>query len=479
MSAKVVICKIKYLISKYENSILSMFGAILIRSIDLISIPIFTRLMETSTYGRLSVFSTYVYIFIVFLGLDFYGAVGKGTLVFKEKCDKYYSVSVSFTFFWFIFVLFVFNVSDRFISHILLLKRSEYNILLIYSYGMFVVNYATSKYLFFQEYKKNILMSFFLASTNLILSVFFIMSIFADNMFFGRILGYMIPTTLVASVLLVNFWRRGKKIYDKSMVGFSLRFGIPLIPHNLSHLILSNSDRIMIQYLIGDSQSGIYSLAYNIGLMMQVVTEGANNYWNPLLFRRLENDERDTVKNQARLYLVLYTMIAIGATVVSPEIIKILSSDKYWGGIDIAMWICLSTYFTFVYQLYVNVEFYHAKTYLISIGTIFAAIVNITLNVWGLPIYGYTFAAISTVISYALLIVFHCFSLNILLKDHVIDNLFTLMLAFIVFVVTCFFNFIRHSYIIRYIGLVLVEGILVLLLVVMVKIEKKIVKDGL
>ena len=85
----------------------------------------------------------------------------------------------------------------------------------------------------------------------------------------------------------------------------------------------------MIQGMISNAASGVYSLTYNVGLMMHVVTEGAYNVWNPLLYRRLEENEDAIVKRHARIFLVGFTIVAIGVTGVSPEIIKIIAGRDY------------------------------------------------------------------------------------------------------------------------------------------------------
>ena len=109
------------------------------------------------------------------------------------------------------------------------------------------------------------------------------------------------------------------------------------------------------------------------------------------------------------------------------------------------MYLCLATYYVFVYQLYVNIEFYHKKTGLISLGTIMAAVVNIMLNLYGIPKYGYEFAAISTVISYGCLILFHCFIVNYVIKERVIDNVFTILVASSMVLVTYSIYLCRYS----------------------------------
>lgn len=51
----------------------------------------------------------------------------------------------------------------------------------------------------------------------------------------------------------------------KDHVRYSLEFGVPLIPHNLSHMVLSSADKVMINSMISASASGIYSLVYTLG----------------------------------------------------------------------------------------------------------------------------------------------------------------------------------------------------------------------
>ena len=459
-----------------KNASLSMIGSILIRAVDLISIPIFTRILDTTVYGRVSVFTTYVQIFTIILSLDFRGCVGKAMLEFKDEKEKFHSAAICFSMIWTAVVIFIFNMCHGLAERLLAMNHLEMNILLIYSFGYFVVNYKSVEYIFSLEYKKNLIMNMAVAGGNLVLSVILVLSIFSDNRFLGRIVGATVPTLLIAIVIMVSYFKKGKTLWKWEHIKYALKFSVPLIPHNLSHLILSNSDRVMIQGMISNAASGVYSLTYNVGLMMHVVTEGAYNVWNPLLYRRLEENEDAIVKRHARIFLVGFTIVAIGVTGVSPEIIKIIAGRDYWGGIDLVMWVCLSTYFTFVYQLYVNVEFYCKKTAWISSGTVMAAVVNILLNLYGLPIWGYEFAAVSTVVSYAALVIFHCIVLNVVIRKKVIDNVFSLTIAAVMVAVTGSLHMVRNNLGLRFLALVIWELIFGALLLILLKRERQYTK---
>ena len=71
--------------------------------------------------------------------------------------------------------------------------------------------------------------------------------------------------------------------------------------------------------------------------------------------------------------------------------------------------VILGCVFQFMYAMYVNIEIYSKKTISISIGTLFAATINITLNLLFIPRYGYIAAAYTTMVGYACLLLFHYF----------------------------------------------------------------------
>ena len=41
------------------------------------------------------------------------------------------------------------------------------------------------------------------------------------------------------------------------------------MPHGLSQLLLNQFDRIMIKSIIGSTEAGLYSFAYNVGMIFQ------------------------------------------------------------------------------------------------------------------------------------------------------------------------------------------------------------------
>lgn len=187
--------------------------------------------------------------------------------------------------------------------------------------------------------------------------------------------------------------------------------------------------------------------------------------FGPWLFRRLQEEAYKTVRKVQRVYLLLYCVVTVGVLAISPEIVKIIGSREYWDGTRIIMWVVFATFLNFTYTLYVNIEFFHRKTALISSGTILAALINVVLNYMYLVKYGYGFAAASTVISYFAMLVFHGFIVNRVMKIKVVDNIFVALVVAAIFVITC----VMHMLLIRIALGVVSDVALAVIIVVMYK----------
>ena len=442
------------LLGFFQNKIfkvgsLSLVATILTRAINLIAVPIFSRLLTTSEYGSVEVFMTYVNIFIVVLGLDIQGAVGKGRLDHEDDKDGFLCSGILMSTISAVLIIFIINIFFYLLQGIFGLERWLVNVMLIYSYAMFLMSYRSADYNFLYEYKKNMKMTVSVAVLNLSLSILFIEVFFKEAHVLGRVLGATIPTVICGVIVYAGYVKRGSRTFKRSYNKYFLDFGIPLIPHNLSHLVLSSSDRIMIKNMISAADSGIYSLSYTLGMMIQVASEAMNQVFGPWLFRRMQAEEHQKIRNVQRIYLLLYCSVVVGVLAISPEIIKIIGSKEYWDGTNIILWIVFATFLNFTYTLYVNIEFFYRKTALISSGTILAAITNIGLNFFYLKTHGYYFAAISTVISYSALLLFHAIIVNYVLKIKFVDNIYVFVVVGVVFGITCFMQLLLWSVLYR------------------------------
>ena len=100
--------------------------------------------------------------------------------------------------------------------------------------------------------------------------------------------------------------------------------------------------------------------------------------------------------------------------------ILIFGGENYLEAMYVIPPICLAIEIQFVYTLYVNIEFFEKKTTYISLATAGATVINIALNYYAIPRWGYIAAAYTTVIGYLFTFLFH----YIVCKKIGYDNLF-------------------------------------------------------
>lgn len=165
----------------------------------------------------------------------------------------------------------------------------------------------------------------------------------------------------------------------------------------------------MIKRIIGDTEAGLYSFAYNVGMIFQVITNSLDTAWTPWFFEKMEAKDYPSIRRVANGYTAFVSLGAIALMLISPEIVTILGGAKYAPSRYVAIPIVLAMYYSFLYTLPSSIEYYYKKTVLIAIGTLGAAAVNIALNAYFIPRFGYIAAAYTTVVCYLLYYAIHVF----------------------------------------------------------------------
>ena len=233
-----------------------------------------------------------------------------------------------------------------------------------------------------------------------IISVIVIKLVLTERLYLGRIIPTAATMIFFGMMICVLVYRNSKCFLKKEYLKYALSFSLPLILHGIALNILSQSDRTMITWLADASQTGIYSLIYNFSMIATVITTSLEGIWVPWLYKHLKDKKTEEINIIARDYINLMTYCLIGVIMIGPEIVKVLASSSYWGGIKIIPPVVISNFIIFAYTLFVNVEHFHKKTTGITINTVVAALTNIILNFLLIPRYGYIAAAYTTLISY-------------------------------------------------------------------------------
>jgi O-antigen/teichoic acid export membrane protein len=226
----------------------------------------------------------------------------------------------------------------------------------------------------------------------------------------GGAAGYLkgaLGGSVVSAVACIAIFARDLNVAPtRKLFRAAAAFGLPLVPHGLAGWALSLSDRIILEHNVALADLGRYSIAFQISSVISFVAVAVNAAWSPELFRRYREDR--TVEGMMRsttYYVVGMVWLAVSAGVLASPAIRILASAAYVGADRLIPWLAVGFLLNALYFVPVNFIMLHSRTAVIPVLTGISAVLNIALNLWLVPRYGVTAAAISTAVSYGVCLV--------------------------------------------------------------------------
>jgi O-antigen/teichoic acid export membrane protein len=224
----------------------------------------------------------------------------------------------------------------------------------------------------------------------------------------GRVLGWLLETTILGVVSLLAIYRSGYLIPDinKTELRQILTVSLPFIPYALSAVVTGLSDRLFINHLVGTSSVGIYSIGYQFGMMMGLITDSLALVWTPWIYRQLANvnySRKLQIVRFSYLYSGALVVLALGITFLAPILIRLFTSAEYEGAHEYVFWVALGYAFRGMYMVVFPYFVHEAKTGILSLIYIIGAIVNIVGNYVLISQNGALGGAQATLLSFALI----------------------------------------------------------------------------
>ena len=221
----------------------------------------------------------------------------------------------------------------------------------------------------------------------------------------GRALGILISTVIIGLISMYRVWQSGYLVFkfDDKIIKEALSVSIPLIPHGLGTVILTLGDRVFIDQMVSTSALGIYTVGYQFGMIMVLVTTAFNKTWTPWMYELLGKNNEHSKKNIVKTtYLVSISLIvlALGITGISYYLLPFMTAEEYHGAFVHVIWVALGYAFFGMYSLVFPYGVHVGKTSYLAVVTFSAALINLVANYILIQYNGAVGAAQATLISY-------------------------------------------------------------------------------
>lgn len=194
----------------------------------------------------------------------------------------------------------------------------------------------------------------------------------------------------------------------------ALAYGAPLAGYEFFAQVLEYGDRVLLMHFLGNEAVAIYSVGYSIPLYISqlfgtplrlAVVPIYMNIWSD----RGEQATRQFISQALSYFLLLAIPAVLGTCAIRDDLVLLLASKKYASASTVIPYIIVGTMLYATNCLLACGLFISNRTYFLTLSLLSATILNLIFNVLLIPFLGFAGAAISTLISYSIVLIINAF----------------------------------------------------------------------
>jgi O-antigen/teichoic acid export membrane protein len=397
--------------SVFKGGSIYTIGQLLTKASAFFLIPLYTRFLTPEDFGIIG----YAHVVLQFAGTFFvFGLRGSQTRFFYQYKDDSLNVgSFIFTINLFLLVILSCFFVIYFFSKEIILNYLHTNNFILAPYLDIVIliiffqvfnQMIVAYYLAAKNYKKCAFLQFIQFILTTLIIILFVVVL--NQGAYGQIKGILWGNIVFFFIFCWDYIRKFSFKFSFSHLTTALIFGIPILFHLLMGSIHASIDRVILERYVSLGELGIYTLGYQIGMVLSVIVGSINRAWQPNYFEFMSSSmDIEQKKFENRRMLALW-VIGIGSICLvgmmwAKEFLILLTPENFHVAAGVVPIILFGYFFQGLYFFAVSPLFQFKKTKFLPFLTAVSALLNIILNFMFIPKYGIYGAAYATVLSFA------------------------------------------------------------------------------
>ncbi|MDO4681331.1 MAG: lipopolysaccharide biosynthesis protein [Lautropia sp.] len=222
----------------------------------------------------------------------------------------------------------------------------------------------------------------------------------------------IVAESLCLLALCLWFFRRhpwSPANFSAPLLRTLLTFSLPLVVMELSSVMLSLGDRVLIERLMDTAALGIYSAPYNLcDYIGAVLVMAFTSAVTPMVLRLWADEGEAATQDFLQRVFHLYALFAVpmvaGVSAVAEPLLALVASEKYRSGASIIPWVISGIALQGLFPVASAGLQIQKRSVFILVSILSAALLNIVLNLVLIPVAGIDGAAIATFLGYVLML---------------------------------------------------------------------------
>ncbi len=378
-----------------QNSVIYTFSNMLLKTFSFFLLPLYTSYLTTKDYGITGLVGSFTSVAGYIIAFSLFSAVVKFYTEFQDdpvKVKRLFGTLFIFVFlsgcvFSFLFFLLknvLMNVFFRGIDYFPTIFIALLGLTFNGSYTIY-----TSILQALQRAKKFAITSIAFFFAQLLLNILFVVVIkmgangvlLASAITYASFMIYAILDLRAAGIIIFCI--------DSRILITTLKYSIPIIPHNLASTIAQLISKIFLNTNFKLSSVGLFNLGTQFGAIADMIQSSVYSAFMPWLYRQLkENNESrgNQIVSLSNCLLFVYGICFLGLSFFSQELILIFSNINYYKAWTVVPLIVISYVIKTPYYFYIGVLFYYVDlSKKIFWATCSSALVNIALSAILIP----------------------------------------------------------------------------------------------
>jgi O-antigen/teichoic acid export membrane protein len=385
-----------------KHSAVYGLGGIVSRVIAVFLLPVYTRYLDTSDFGAVSVLIALSAVLVTILRAGISSAFFRFWFDAKEPEQRLLVLRTSF---WFTMASATLGLAAGFLlagSIADSLGLDDPWLVRAAFVGIWAqMNFEQLTSVFRVEERSSLFVLASLANVAVTVLASVLLIVVYDKGALGLIVGNFTGTLTVYLVLLG---------YRRAQLGFSFsrpllremnRFGVPLVPASLALIAMNLGDRFFLNHFAGIDEVGRYEIGVRIASAMVLLITAFRTAWPAFAYSI--DDEREAKRTYAYVltYLVaLASWLALALGLLSPWLVRLLATPDYYEGGRV---VALLAFGGVAYAAYIVMAIgvgRAKRTQFNWVITGAAALISVTLNLLLVPDNGMMGSAIAAAAAY-------------------------------------------------------------------------------
>ncbi len=381
-------------------------GNIFIRSASFLLLPLYSNLISPSDFGVYSVIMSFYAVLSVFFQGGLHAALSK-FYIEKEEKTEIFSLIINFIIVWGAVLLAIVLLISPSVSLLFFEKNytALFRLITISLYIETITFYILHLFKTKEEASRAVIYSAAGAVINILLNVYFV---YMNRAGIEGIIKAQLYSSLVTLVILVPYFKANYKFSNGQFIKPSflrplVLFSLPVLLSGLFSSLVDVADRFLINNYLGETQTGVYSFAYRIALVMNIFVISFRTAFTPYSIKLFSAGGYSD-----KLGKILLNLAAAGGLIILA--VSFFTADLfdlrlfgfafftggYQGAIYLLPLILTGYFFSALMSFYSLYPFVSGKSFHLLVSDGLALIINLALNLLLIPAAGIAGAAIAT-----------------------------------------------------------------------------------